>query len=171
MSMVMGSPKTISDLLTKTIEDFDKSILDDLLALLPKNFEELDDDLLKRIVNDQELGGKVYNACIRCMRGSTAILTLIDPGKKNLWVANLGDSQASKYLTSSLRIELFDEGIFAGLAVCSATRPNDFKAVILTSPHNSNTEVESERIRSEHPGEPEAVLKGRVLGSQGPSRG
>ncbi len=30
----------------------------------------------------------------RCLQGSTVIVTLTDPSKHNLWMANLGDSQA-----------------------------------------------------------------------------
>ena len=53
-----------------------------------------------KIVNDKESGGKVYNATIRCMRGSTAIIALVDPGGSNIWVANLGDCQAGPRLFS-----------------------------------------------------------------------
>ena len=91
--------RSISELLREVVEEFDKSIINDLKALVPNNFEELDVESLKKLVNDQESGGKVYDSCTRCMRGSTVLIALIDPGKQNLWVANLGDCQAGKSLS------------------------------------------------------------------------
>ena len=101
-----GLHRSMSDILAKSIEEFDMSIAEDLKTLLPRNFAEMGDESLKKLVNDQESGGRVYNACIRCMRGSTVIITLIDPRKENLWIANLGDCQASK-LHLHLQTSLF----------------------------------------------------------------
>jgi pyruvate dehydrogenase phosphatase len=84
-------------MLKKTFEMFDKALLDDLYSVLPKDFETLSDVELKKIINDQATGGKVYSTVIRCMRGSTAIVSLLDPNRINLWVANLGDCQACKH--------------------------------------------------------------------------
>ncbi|EJD03779.1 protein serine/threonine phosphatase 2C [Fomitiporia mediterranea MF3/22] len=146
LDITNAEPQLISDTLTKTIEDFDKSIADDLKALLPRDFEKLDDDSLKKLVNDQDAGSKVYDACIRCMRGSTVIIALIDRSRQNLWVANLGDCQAT-------------------LAEYPIGRPDDFKATSLSSPHNARVDKEVKRVQSEHPGEEGAILNGRVLGA------
>ncbi|KAL5519146.1 hypothetical protein ACEPAH_829 [Sanghuangporus vaninii] len=139
------SPQSIPEILAKAIEEFDKSIGDELKALLPKNFENLDEEALKKLVNDQESGSKVYNACIRCMRGSTAIIALIDPGMQNLWVANLGDCQA--------------------VLVEYPAEKTDFTAAVLSSPHNARVDKEVQRVQFEHPGEREAILNDRVLGA------
>ncbi|KAH8120015.1 protein serine/threonine phosphatase 2C [Phellopilus nigrolimitatus] len=139
-------PGTISDILKQVIETFDKSLKDELLAVLPGDFEKLDDKELKNIVNDQESGGRVYERVLRCMRGSTALVTLIDPGKENIWVVNLGDCQAT-------------------LAEADVDKPEDFKAILLSSPHNGHVESEVRRVQSEHPNEPEAILRYRVLGA------
>jgi pyruvate dehydrogenase phosphatase len=42
---------------------------------------------------------------------------------------------------------------------------------VLSSNHNGKNTSESERIRSEHPGEEECVLKDRVLGAIAVTRG
>ena len=74
----------------------------DLLALRERltNLKTfyMSEEELKKVINDQESGGKVYKAVIRCMRGSTAIVSLLNPEKSDVWVANLGDCQASEHL-------------------------------------------------------------------------
>ncbi|THH16578.1 hypothetical protein EW146_g4087 [Bondarzewia mesenterica] len=41
----------------------------------------------------------------------------------------------------------------------------EWKVTLLSSYHNASNPAEAERIRSEHPGEPECILRERVLGS------
>lgn len=91
------SPEVISDALNSGIELFDKSLSDDFLAILPPNLEDLSDEDAEKIANDE----KNAQVILRCMRGSTALVALIDPGKQNLWVANLGDCQAREYWTGN----------------------------------------------------------------------
>lgn len=50
-------------------------------------------------------------------------------------------------------------------------KPDDFKVASLSSPHNARVDKEAQRIHSEHPGEPESVLNGRVLGALAVTRG
>ncbi|THH10971.1 hypothetical protein EW145_g974 [Phellinidium pouzarii] len=139
--------QSVSDALKEGIEAFDNSIREGLLSVLPKNFEEMADEKLKRLVNDQESGGKIHQAAIRCMRGSTVIVALIDPARENIWTANLGDCQA----------------IFAEADADAAL--GDFKATLMSCPHNAQVKSEIQRIQSEHPNEPEALIRGRVLGA------
>ena len=73
-----------------SIEAFDKSIVDDLMAILPSNLEDLEDEEAEKIANDERNAQTI----LRCMRGSTALIILVDPSRENLWVANLGDCQA-----------------------------------------------------------------------------
>lgn len=40
----------------------------------------------------------------------------------------------------------------------------------LTTDHNGDNEAEVDRIRRTHPGEPECILDGRVLGALAPTR-
>lgn len=87
------TPEVIANALKSSIELFDKSLSDDLLAILPSNLEDLNDEDAEKIVNDE----KNAQVILRCMRGSTVLVALIDPGKQNLWVANLGDCQAREF--------------------------------------------------------------------------
>jgi len=41
---------------------------------------------------------------------------------------------------------------------------------VLTRPHNGENPLEVERVMNEHPGEPECILDGRVLGAIAPFR-
>lgn len=91
------TPEDIADALKSSIELFDKSLSDDLLAILPSNLEDLSDEDAEKIANDE----KNAQVVLRCMRGSTALITLIDPGKQNLCVANLGDCQAREFWTGN----------------------------------------------------------------------
>lgn len=46
-----------------------------------------------------------------------------------------------------------------------------WKAEILTSSHNGQVPSEAERIKAEHPGEPECLTRSRVLGAIAVTRG
>lgn len=46
----------------------------------------------------------------------------------------------------------------------------DWKVEVLTVDQNGDNPAEVERVRREHPGEPEAVLGNRVLGALAPFR-
>lgn len=94
------SPSAIGDALEQAISDFDKSIGDALLELFPDKLALMDmpDDDVKIIINENE-----HNAAtvLRCMRGATALVSITDPSKSNLWVASLGDSAAGRKLNVS----------------------------------------------------------------------
>jgi pyruvate dehydrogenase phosphatase len=90
------SPSVIGDALSQAIVDLDKSIGDDLLTIFPDKLSLMDlhDDDVKSMINDD---GPTSAIVLRCMRGSTVLISITDPSSSNLWVASLGDSAASKY--------------------------------------------------------------------------
>ena len=92
------TPDEIGDAFSKAIQVFDKSLEDELKAVLPENFESLSDEELQVAINDQATGGRVYTRVIRCMRGTCSAVAVIDPAKENLWVVNLGDCEAGRYI-------------------------------------------------------------------------
>jgi pyruvate dehydrogenase phosphatase len=55
-----------------------------------RRIDELSEDQIDIIVNDPVNNRKV----LRGLRGSTVLVSLLDPLRKNLWVASLGDCQA-----------------------------------------------------------------------------
>ena len=94
------TPESISDLFTKAIMAFDDAIAHDVLDLFGGSVDNLDnytDDEIREIINDQYEGGENWRKARLCMYGTTALVSLVDPDHKNLWVANLGDCQASEF--------------------------------------------------------------------------
>ena len=92
-----AAPTAIGDSFSEAIQVFDKSLEDDLKAVIPENFESLSDEELQAVINDQGTGGRIYEKVIRCMRGTCSIIAVIDPAKENLWIVNLGDCEAGQY--------------------------------------------------------------------------
>jgi len=86
--------EVISDILTAGILSFDDSIGQALLDIFPSPgaVKAMSDEEIRRIVNDD---GPNSKAVLRCMRGTTVLVALVDPAKSNLWVASLGDCAAS----------------------------------------------------------------------------
>ncbi|KAJ6558605.1 protein serine threonine phosphatase 2C [Mycena vulgaris] len=130
----------ISQLLRTAIADVDKKIGQDLLDIFPADLATLSDDEIAATIND---GGPHSAAVLRCMRGSTVLVALISPAL-DVWVASLGDCQA----------------------VLGVKQPSgEWVASLLSANHNGTDAAEAARIRSEHPGEDECVLRDRVLGA------
>jgi len=93
------SPNDISKLFMKAIIAFDDAIAHDVLDLFGGSVENLDeytDAQIRDIINDQHKGGVNWRKARLCMYGTTALVALIDPDHKDLWIANLGDCQASE---------------------------------------------------------------------------
>ncbi|KDQ18817.1 hypothetical protein BOTBODRAFT_153711 [Botryobasidium botryosum FD-172 SS1] len=141
------SPFQTASLLANAITSIDERIKDDIISLFPGGESGLDQMSLnevRHIVNDQDYGGTNHEKVIRGMRGSTALLSLLDSTRENLWVANLGDCQA-----------------ILGTKLPSG----EWKTTLLSSCHNGDNEREVQRVRDEHPGERQCILNQRVLGA------
>lgn len=93
-----ATPRAVGDSFSEAIQAFDKSLEEDLKAVLPEDFESLSDEELQVVINDQGAGGRVYTKVIRCMRGACSVVAVIDPAKENLWIVNLGDCEAGQYI-------------------------------------------------------------------------
>ncbi|KAG2048158.1 protein serine/threonine phosphatase 2C [Suillus hirtellus] len=144
----------VSDVLTKAIFDVDEAIKRDFLEIFSEEVDEIatmSDATIKARVDDQSSGGLNHQKALRCLRGSTILLTLVDPTKKHLWVLNLGD----------------------GLVVLRSRRDasSQWNASVLSDNHNGNNPVEAARIKRQHPGEPECIVDDRVLGNLAVTRG
>ncbi|KAL4065190.1 phosphatase 2C-like domain-containing protein [Scleroderma citrinum] len=145
-------PPLIADMFSIAIRSFDDAIANDVLELFPGGLEvamRMPDEHIQSILNDQLWGGKNFEKARLCMYGTTALVALVDPDHKNLWLANLGDCQG---------------------VMVSETASQEWSYEVLTKVHNGENEHEVERVRREHPGEPECVVDGRVLGAIAPFR-
>lgn len=100
------------------------------------------------------------------MYGSTALVALVDDTHENLWVANVGDCQASAFLFLIFLVH----NLRVFLVLVSPKGSDDWDIQILTEAHNGDNEAEVERVRREHANEPECVIDRRVLGALHPFR-
>lgn len=91
-------PSIVSNMLTAEISSLDDGIKDGLLRLFPDlgAITKLSDAEIRDVINDSDSGGKNSAMLMRCMRGTTVLLSLTDPSGSNLWVASLGDCQAGR---------------------------------------------------------------------------
>ncbi|EGN96297.1 hypothetical protein SERLA73DRAFT_94425 [Serpula lacrymans var. lacrymans S7.3] len=145
-------PPLIADLLSRAMTSFDDAIANDVLELFPGGLSSLSkfsDQQIQHVINDQLYGGINYKKARLCMYGTTALVALIDPDHRNLWIANLGDCQGT---------------------VITETSPDEWKIDILTTVHNGDNHLEVRRVKREHPGELDCVRDGRVLGAIAPFR-
>ncbi|KAF9036833.1 phosphatase 2C-like domain-containing protein [Panaeolus papilionaceus] len=147
------NPSDIGDLFTKAIMAFDDAIAHDVLDLFGGSVDKLDDYTdaeIRSIINDQHRGGENWRKARLCMYGTTALVSLVDPDRKDLWIANLGDCQA--------------------FMVSPSKDSKEWKVEVLTTSHNGDNDAELERVRKEHPNEPECIVDRRVLGALAPTR-
>ncbi|EGO00161.1 hypothetical protein SERLA73DRAFT_72899 [Serpula lacrymans var. lacrymans S7.3] len=141
-------PELVSRTLYDTIRHLDDSIRSDLFDLFPPDkLERMSDSQIKQhILNN---GAAWAEISPMCTQGSTVLITLTDPSRKNLWVANLGDSQA---------------------VLGTRRSPGKWTPVVINASHNGNNPSERQRIMREHPGEPYSISEERVVGYLAPTR-
>ncbi|KAJ3557906.1 hypothetical protein NP233_g11624 [Leucocoprinus birnbaumii] len=139
-------PDHISNLLIDSVIAFDDAIAKDFLRLVPdpETIQRMSDDELDTLVKEIESSPEKNAAVRRCMHGSTALISLLDPSRRNLWVVSLGDCQA---------------------ALGRRDNSGKWSASLLSAFHNGRHWPEVERILNEHPEEDECVHHGRVLGA------
>ncbi|KAF9551260.1 protein serine/threonine phosphatase 2C, partial [Agrocybe pediades] len=145
--------ESISELFNNAIMAFDDAIAHDVLDLFGGSVDKLadySDAQIREIINDQHKGGRNWRKARLCMYGTTALVALVDPDHKNLWIANIGDCQA--------------------IMVSPGNNAKDWKIEIMTTNHNGDNDAELERVRNSHPGEPECIKDRRVLGALAPTR-
>lgn len=99
------SPNAVSMILSDALTRLDDSIRSDFLELFhgdSKSLEQISDMQIREILSGGNDGAN-RELAVRCTQGATAILALVDPSRKNVWVANLGDCQAGDQYSCRLR--------------------------------------------------------------------
>ncbi|KAG2145946.1 protein serine threonine phosphatase 2C [Suillus bovinus] len=144
------APSTVSTLLQSSIQAIDDALTDGVKCLFPDEatLAAYTDEQIKSTINGPTNPNNL--AILRCMRGTTALISLVDPKKDNLWVASLGDCQA-----------------VLGAKNSSGT----WDATILSVNHSGKNPAEVARICKEHPNESECIKLHRVLGAIAVTRG
>ncbi|KAK7438405.1 hypothetical protein VKT23_018018 [Stygiomarasmius scandens] len=147
----LTDPSFISQCFSSSIVAFDDAIAGDVLDLFGgiDGLADFSDEQIRHVINDHHRGGENWRKARLNMYGTTALVALIDPDHDNLWVANLGDCQA---------------------VLVSPKGTNEWDISLLTTDHNGNNDTEIERVRRQHPNEPECVIDRRVLGALAPFR-
>ncbi|KAK0461419.1 protein serine threonine phosphatase 2C [Desarmillaria tabescens] len=140
------SSTSISDVMVNAISSLDNAIARDLLEIFPDPhaLDSLSDVAVRDVINGSDRGGQNITKVLRCMRGTTVLVSLVDPTKTHLWVASLGDCQA-----------VYGRQDESGV----------WEAILLSSNHNGTESSEVERIKQEHPDEPGCIVRHRVLGA------
>ena len=85
-------PDEISRALGRAISGFDDSITSDFMAMFPNGVDRLNPRQLRAVMTTPD-----RLKLLRCTRGTTVLVTLLDPSRERLWVANLGDCEAGMY--------------------------------------------------------------------------
>jgi pyruvate dehydrogenase phosphatase len=91
-----GFSAAVSGILSDCITRFDRSITTDFTRMFPggpAGLQGMSSTQIRHLFVSGP-GSQNLTAVTRCLQGSTVIVTLTDPSKLNLWIANLGDSQA-----------------------------------------------------------------------------
>ncbi|KAJ7132885.1 phosphatase 2C-like domain-containing protein [Mycena crocata] len=141
------APDRVSQILRDSIVQLDNSISSNFLDFFPRDLRRLSrmSDIEVQNIFERDITGRSSDAAARCLGGTTLVLSLTDPNEKNVWVANLG--------VLGLR---HPSGTWAGTLINHLHAGHDLR--------------EAQRIRAEHPREPDSVKNGRVLGFLEPTR-
>lgn len=93
-------PALVGDLMRRTLKHVDDGLLTEFLALLPRDpdaLARLDPARVRAVLNDKSGRAGGYRRTARAFGGSTALITLVDPTRAHLWVANVGDCVAGEW--------------------------------------------------------------------------
>ncbi|PIL34209.1 hypothetical protein GSI_03920 [Ganoderma sinense ZZ0214-1] len=145
-------PSLVSGLLRQALLHIDQILVSDFIGLFPRELDALrrvNPTHAKNRVNDKGGENSGYRKTARAFGGSTALVTLVDPRRRHLWVANVGDCVA---------------------VLAEQDRSGNWGSRVLNSIHNGSNPGELERIRAEHPGENDCAWNNRVLGFLAPTR-
>lgn len=92
--------EAISRILRDAIVETDRALTSDFVRLFPQGGDAISQMSERAIRATLNTGSRCYEdtplALKRCMQGSTALLALVDPTEKHMWIANLGDCRASE---------------------------------------------------------------------------
>ncbi|KAF7971213.1 hypothetical protein HWV62_21612 [Athelia sp. TMB] len=140
------SPDTVKSLLSKALVNFDHSIKSEFIKKFSGGVEKADSRNKTQV---QASLDEKHMIAVRCSQGAALIIGLVDPGRKNQWIANLGDCQAVYARKSPV---------------------GSWNAILVNALHDAENPLEIDRIRREHPSETECIVDKRVIGFLTPTR-
>jgi pyruvate dehydrogenase phosphatase len=139
-----GHVERVSQAIRKAFEDVDFEIVNGPLRVLAANVSKL--DLNVPDLGKHPMGGASMSLALS---GSCALMALLDPLRRDLFVACTGDSRA-----------------VAGIWEEDDDGTGKWRVEVLTEDQTGRNANEAERMRSEHPASEaeDLILRGRVLG-------
>ncbi|KAH9855204.1 protein serine/threonine phosphatase 2C [Lenzites betulinus] len=148
------SSTLVSDTIRSSLAHLDSTLISDFLNVFPSSEPEelrrLEHSRVKQLLSttpaDRTSG---HLKAARAFGGTTALVALVDPTESHLWIANVGDCVA-----------VLGQKDTAG----------NWRGTVVNSIHNGSNPGELERIRTEHPDEPDCTWNNRVLGFLAPTR-
>lgn len=161
---------SVANRIANALVSFDDAITDQVRAIFsnPEALASMPADQLEAMINDHASGGVNYKKIILAMRGTTALVSLVDASCKNLWVAGVGDSRASE----SKGLAENPHSLLCSCPVLGIKQPDgSWTARDLVAPQNGSNQDELQRVQDAHPEEPDATLRNRVLGAIAVTRG
>jgi len=97
----------VTTALIEGIQEYDRTLIDDLVCMFPKGYDEdwaqwddADDSPNNVFSVIGVKGDEDFDVARRAVVGTTALVAFIDEKGENIWVASLGDSEASTLLVS-----------------------------------------------------------------------
>ncbi|KAJ7713944.1 phosphatase 2C-like domain-containing protein [Mycena maculata] len=144
-------PDRVSQIMRDSVVQLDGSISSNFLDIFPRDLRRLSRMTDREVKNtfQRDSTGRSRSAAARCLGGTTLVLSLTDPNEKNVWVANLGDCHAVLGLRH---------------------RSGAWTGTLMNHLHAGHDHREAQRVRAEHPREPDSVRNSRVLGFLEPTR-
>lgn len=169
-SGTLPNSELVSEALTNAIRHLDDSIRSDLFDFLPcDRLCQLSPDQLRHHIQRRESEWEMISA--RCTQGTTVIFSLLDPSKRNLWIVNLGDSQAGGSPQSRCIPCSPSHTVLVILVLAKKKPSGGWSGAVVNSLHNGSNPLERQRIMREHIGEHTCVSDSRVIGYLAPTRG
>lgn len=163
----------VNALLVDAIKVLDDSIVNELLLLFPEAPEELErmSDAEVRARLDKKGSDASREMLSMCIEGSTVLVSLTDPGARNLWVASLGDCRAGAYAPQGMRAHVCSRSCMRVVLGVRNASEGTWDTSILSFNHNAANEKEADALRTAHPGEKDVICRDRVLGGLAVTRG
>ncbi|KAI0743790.1 protein serine/threonine phosphatase 2C [Daedaleopsis nitida] len=144
----------VSDLLKQSLVRTDEDVIAAFLDTFPTRDQtalaRLEPGRVREVLSEQkDREDSGYRKTSRAFGGTTALVTLVDPARRHVWVANVGDCVA---------------------VLGEKDRSGKWHGSVVNSIHNGGNPGELQRIRAEHPAEADCVWNNRVLGFLAPTR-
>lgn len=115
-------PSLVSSLLKQALEHIDQTLVSDFVGLFPRELNAIRRVHAIRardLLNDKGGDNSGYHKTARAFGGSTALVTLVDPRRRHLWVANVGDcvaGRSSSMLVPRIALALLTNKVSSGRA-------------------------------------------------------